>query len=48
MGALFIFLCNDIAQLEAYKATLNNPKKIAKIDARIAKLKEKQTKKESK
>lgn len=45
MGVLFIFLSKDIAQLEAYKATLKDPKKIAKVDARIAELKAKEEKK---
>ena len=44
MGALFIFLSKDIAQLETYKSTLKDPKKIAKVEARIAKLKKEQNK----
>lgn len=41
MGFLFAFLSNDITQLKAYRDTLKDPKKIAKVDAKIAKLEKK-------
>lgn len=45
MGFLFAFLSNDVTQLKAYRDTLKDPKKIAKVDAKIAKL-EKENKEE--
>ena len=37
-----IFLAKEIAQLEAFKATLKDEKQIAKVDEVIAMLKEKE------
>ena len=40
----FIFFSEEIAQLEAFKATLTNPDEIAEIDRQIAELREKAAK----
>ena len=42
----FIFFSEEIAQLEAFKATLKDPDEIAKVDAQIAELKAKQAEKQ--